>query len=89
MSRYLVSMLQLETTHLSTSSLRPVFGFVLMAASDKSRLHVGVIGAGIAGLSAAIGLTRAGHDVVVSLALLLFDTAPFYYLRLLSLLWVV
>jgi thioredoxin reductase len=29
-------------------------------------LQVAVIGAGIAGLSAAIGLRRAGHGVVVS-----------------------
>ncbi len=28
-------------------------------------LKVGVIGAGIAGLAAAIGLRRAGHDVEV------------------------
>jgi glycine/D-amino acid oxidase-like deaminating enzyme len=28
-------------------------------------LQIAIVGAGIAGLSAAIGLERAGHDVVV------------------------
>lgn len=40
-----------------------------MGSSESPRLRIGVIGAGIAGLGAAIGLTRAGHDVVVSLHL--------------------
>jgi 2-polyprenyl-6-methoxyphenol hydroxylase-like FAD-dependent oxidoreductase len=30
-------------------------------------LQIAIIGAGIAGLSAAIGLRRAGHDAVVGL----------------------
>lgn len=32
---------------------------------NKGRLHVAIVGAGIAGLSAAIGLRRAGHAVEV------------------------
>jgi salicylate hydroxylase len=31
--------------------------------AECRKLHVGIIGAGIAGLAAAIGLSRAGHDV--------------------------
>ena len=33
--------------------------------AERRKLHAGIIGAGIAGLSAAIGLSRAGHDVAV------------------------
>lgn len=33
--------------------------------AEKQKLHCGVIGAGIAGLGAAIALKRAGHDVEV------------------------
>ena len=35
-------------------------------APDDQILHVAVVGAGIAGLSAAIGLARSGHCVEVS-----------------------
>ena len=31
----------------------------------RPRLHVAIVGAGIAGLTAAIGIARAGHDVTV------------------------
>jgi monoamine oxidase len=34
-------------------------------ASGKEGLQIGIVGAGLAGLSAAIGLRRAGHDVEV------------------------
>lgn len=33
--------------------------------AGERRLSIGIIGAGIAGLSAAIGLTKSGHDVEV------------------------
>ncbi|KPI35784.1 6-hydroxynicotinate 3-monooxygenase [Cyphellophora attinorum] len=36
-----------------------------MASEGHARLQVGIIGCGIAGLSAAIALSRAGHDVEV------------------------
>ena len=42
--------------------------FTLSDGSTKS-LKVVIIGAGIAGLSAAVGLRRAGHDVEVWRAL--------------------
>ncbi len=38
-----------------------------MANATEKRLQIGIVGAGIAGLTAAIGLTRSGHDVVVSI----------------------
>jgi flavin-dependent dehydrogenase len=43
---------------------------------DKVKLQVGIVGAGIAGLSAAVALRRAGHDVEVRSALdiLRFET---------------
>lgn len=36
-----------------------------MPSAIAPRLRVGVVGAGIAGLGAAIALRRAGHDVEV------------------------
>ena len=36
-------------------------------------LNIAIVGAGIGGLSAAIGLRRQGHDVSVSLRLLISD----------------
>lgn len=30
-----------------------------------SKLHVGIIGAGLGGLAAAIGIARAGHKVTI------------------------
>lgn len=36
-----------------------------MAANDTKHLHCGIVGAGIAGLSAAMALRRAGHDVEI------------------------
>ena len=35
------------------------------ASTQSSRLSVGIVGAGIAGLASAIALRRAGHDVEV------------------------
>lgn len=35
------------------------------SANASSSLHIAIIGAGIAGLAAAIGLRRAGHKVTV------------------------
>lgn len=35
------------------------------SANTNSSLHITIIGAGIAGLSAAIGLRSAGHNVTV------------------------
>lgn len=35
------------------------------AAQSGCQLKVGIVGAGIAGLSAAIGLCKAGHEVEV------------------------
>ena len=32
---------------------------------DDFKLHVGVIGAGLGGLAAAIGIARAGHKVTI------------------------
>lgn len=37
-----------------------------MGQSDVVKLQVGIVGAGIAGLSAAIALSRVGHQVEVS-----------------------
>ena len=31
----------------------------------KLKLHVGIIGAGLGGLAAAIGIARAGHKVTI------------------------
>lgn len=36
---------------------------------EEAKLAVGIIGAGVAGLSAAIGLRQAGHDVEVRTAM--------------------
>lgn len=32
---------------------------------DERKLHIGVIGAGLGGLAAAIGIARAGHQVTI------------------------
>ena len=37
----------------------------MASAGDSKGLQIGIVGAGIAGLSAAIGLRKAGHDVEV------------------------
>lgn len=36
-----------------------------MIASEPCALHCGVVGAGIAGLTAAIALSNAGHEVEI------------------------
>ena len=41
--------------------------------ASKSPLEIGIVGAGIAGLSAAIALKRAGHAVEVSWERSLFE----------------
>ena len=33
--------------------------------SNKPKVHVGIVGAGLGGLAAAIGIARAGHKVTV------------------------
>jgi glycine/D-amino acid oxidase-like deaminating enzyme len=43
--------------------------------ADETGLQVGVVGAGIAGLSAAIALRQAGHNVEVRVHFSLFFTA--------------
>lgn len=34
-------------------------------AMASNKLHVGIIGAGLGGLAAAIGIARAGHNVTI------------------------
>lgn len=38
------------------------------STSENEGLQIGIVGAGIAGLSAAIGLRKAGHSVEACLA---------------------
>ena len=33
--------------------------------SNKPKIHVGIVGAGLGGLAAAIGIARAGHKVTI------------------------
>ena len=40
---------------------------------DESLLQIGIVGGGIAGLSAAIALKRAGHAVEVGLEAFLYE----------------
>jgi glycine/D-amino acid oxidase-like deaminating enzyme len=49
--------------------------------SRERRLEIGIIGAGIAGLGAAIALGRAGHDVEVSRSLALSTSASDSFCR--------
>jgi cation diffusion facilitator CzcD-associated flavoprotein CzcO len=41
----------------------------LAPSPEERRLEIGIIGAGIAGLGAAIALTQAGHNVEVNILL--------------------
>ena len=36
-----------------------------MASKAELKIHVGIIGAGLGGLAAAIGIARAGHKVTI------------------------
>lgn len=49
-----------------SATTRPPAALVGMEAAQLGcQLKVGIVGAGIAGLSAAIGLCKAGHEVEV------------------------
>jgi thioredoxin reductase len=48
--------------------------------SSERVLQVGIVGAGIAGLGAAVALRRAGHDVEVSLQCLFCTHSPLFSL---------
>ena len=41
------------------------YDFAFFASMSKPKLHVAIVGAGLGGLAAAIGIARAGHKVTV------------------------
>jgi predicted flavoprotein YhiN len=41
-------------------------GHIFAPGPEFSRLNIAIVGAGIAGLGAAIGLSQSGHDVEVN-----------------------
>ena len=39
--------------------------FITCSSGRKPRFHIAIVGAGLGGLSAAIGISRAGHRVTI------------------------